>query len=73
MDIIVNQELTPEEEQLIHNWIDKNLMPEQDENGIDLGYLRENLKLTPWERLCRHQKLRESRRWIKNARISGPL
>lgn len=26
---------------------------EQDENGIDLSLIRSNLKLTPWERICR--------------------
>jgi hypothetical protein len=26
---------------------------EQDENGIDLSLIRSNLKLTPWERVCR--------------------
>ena len=24
--------------------------PEQDENGVDLSIIRENLRLTPWER-----------------------
>jgi len=29
---------------------------EQDENGVDISLLRENLKLTPTERLQKHQK-----------------
>lgn len=29
---------------------------EQDENGVDVSLLRENLKLTPTERLQKHQK-----------------
>ncbi len=65
--------LTPEEQQFIYDWFDQHPMPEQDENGIDLGHLRENLKLTPWERLYRHKKLRESRNWMKNARVYGPV
>lgn len=35
---------------------------EQDENGVDLSLLRENLKLTPWERLRKNQRGMPSRR-----------
>ena len=30
---------------------------EQDEEGVDLSLLRENLRLTPAERLARHQRV----------------
>ena len=43
--------LTPEEEQFILDWYKEHPMPEQDENGVDIGHLRENLRLTPLERL----------------------
>jgi hypothetical protein len=43
--------LTPEEQQYIFDWFDQHSMPDQDENGIDLGHLRENLKKTPSQRL----------------------
>lgn len=33
---------------------------EQDENGIDLSLIRENLKLTPWERACRADDARHN-------------
>ena len=33
---------------------------EQDANGIDLSQLRENLKLTPSERLKKHDQFAES-------------
>ena len=29
---------------------------DQDENGIDLGRLRVNLRLTPDERVCKHDR-----------------
>ncbi|MGC4046047.1 MAG: hypothetical protein QM758_19830 [Armatimonas sp.] len=39
------------------NLSDVDLMPEQDENGIELGYLRENLRLTPAQRLTRAEHI----------------
>ena len=35
-----------------------NVWGDQDENGIDLAHLRENLKLTPAERLRQHGRAR---------------
>ena len=35
---------------------DRDFEPEQDENGIDLSHIRENLKLTPRERLAKLEK-----------------
>jgi hypothetical protein len=48
-------ELTPEEFALIR-WQEENpnVWGDQDENGVDLARLRENLKLTPAERLRKH-------------------
>jgi hypothetical protein len=34
--------------------------PEQDENGVDLTLIRENLRLTPLERLRKAERLRRS-------------
>lgn len=46
---------------------------DQDENGIDLAHLRENLKLTPVERLQRLDAGRESLEWIRNVRTTRPI
>lgn len=47
---------------------------EQDANGIDLSLLRENLKLTPTERMEKHQRalalVLEVRRAGESARLS---
>jgi hypothetical protein len=37
--------------------LDKYPMPEQDENGIEISHLRENLKLTPAQRLARAESM----------------
>ena len=42
--------------------------PEQDENGIDLSLLRENLRLTPVERLRQHQRALRNVRALQHAR-----
>jgi hypothetical protein len=34
----------------------RSQFPEQDENGIDLSLIRENLRLTPTERMEKHQR-----------------
>lgn len=60
--------LTPEEEQFILDWYKEHPMPEQDENGVDLGRLRENLERTPAERMRHHAQIRQARRGWKNAR-----
>jgi hypothetical protein len=36
-----------------HAWGGRRLDGEQDENGVDLSIIRENLKLTPTERIRR--------------------
>jgi hypothetical protein len=50
-------------------WLKAHPYGDQDENGIDLGSLRRNLRLTPMERLERHQKalasLREMKRYAR--------
>lgn len=70
---VITAALTPEEEQAILDWLEQNPMPEQDENGIDLGHLRENLKLTPIERMMRHKLIRQKRKIISSARIIRPI
>jgi hypothetical protein len=48
-------QLTPEELALIR-WQEEHpdVWGDQDENGVDLARLRENLKLTPAERVRKH-------------------
>ena len=41
---------------------------DQDENGVDLAHLRENLKLTPAERLRRLEAGRQTIQLFQNAR-----
>jgi len=45
--------LTPEQEAYLKKLADPRYYGEQDENGVDLSLIRENLKLTPEERLER--------------------
>ncbi len=40
---------------------------EQDENGIDISLLRENLRLTPTERLHKHQRALRTYREVYDA------
>lgn len=49
-------ELTQEERLVIENWLGAHPYGVQDANGIDLSLLRENLKLTPTERLIRLER-----------------
>lgn len=62
-------ELTAEARALIQ-WQEENpdVWGDQDENGVDLAHLRENLKLTPAERLRRLDAGRQSLKWLQNAR-----
>jgi hypothetical protein len=46
---------------------------DQDENGVDLARLRENLKLTPVERLAKLDAGRRSWNWMRNARARNTL
>ena len=64
----MNQPHTPEEEQYILDWVEANPMPDQDENGVDLGRLRENLERTPAERMQHHARVRQARKGWENAR-----
>jgi hypothetical protein len=43
----------------LQTWLKEHPYGEQDENGVDISLLRENLKLTPAERLIKHQKALE--------------
>ena len=45
-----------EQRQKLAEWLKAHPYGDQDENGIDLGSLRRNLRLTPMERVERHQK-----------------
>lgn len=46
---------------------------EQDENGVDLSQLRENLRLTPTERLRKHRRALRSAREIALAATRSGL
>ena len=48
-------ETDPQEQVLA--WIAVHPYGDQDENGVDLSLLRENLKLTPRERLAKLQRI----------------
>ena len=44
-------ELTPEHQAYLKKLADPHYYGEQDENGVDLSLIRENLKLSPLERV----------------------
>jgi hypothetical protein len=46
---------------------------EQDENGVDISLLRENLKLTPTQRLEKHQRALEFHLEVRRAGIAARL
>jgi hypothetical protein len=46
---------------------------DQDENGVDLGSLKENLKLTPTERLEKHRRALLTFLEVKRAGIAAGL
>jgi hypothetical protein len=46
---------------------------EQDENGIDVSLLRQNLRLTPTERLRKHQKALRVYLEVHHARAAARL
>ena len=46
---------------------------EQDENGVDIARLRENLRLSPAERLQRLDEGRRSLLWLRNVRTKNAL
>ena len=46
---------------------------DQDENGVNLAALRENLKLTPAERLRKLDAGRRSLRWLQDARTRNAV
>jgi hypothetical protein len=50
-----------------------NGFEEQDENGIDLSLLRENLKLTPEQRLDKLQAMVDFQWEVRRARIKAGL
>jgi hypothetical protein len=50
--------MTSADEHLRHK--DRRWYGEQDENGVDLSLIRENLRLTPEERLIKHEKARRA-------------
>ena len=61
--------LSPEAYALL-KWQEANptVWGEQDENGVDIARLRQNLRLTPAERLQRLEAGRRSLRWLQNVR-----
>ena len=50
-------------------WLRQNPQPEQDENGVDLTHLRENLRRTPSQRL---EKLERTLEDLYALRASWP-
>jgi len=46
---------------------------EQDENGVDLSHLRANLRLTPTQRLEKHQQALARMREVRRAGIAAGL
>ena len=44
------------QDEAIRDYYSKHPFGEQDENGVDLSLLRENLKLTPTERMHKHNR-----------------
>ena len=62
-------EISEEDRRRMEEWLRAHPYGDQDENGIDLGSLRANLKLTPLQRLEKHQKalanLREMKRYAR--------
>ena len=46
---------------------------EQDENGVDVSLLRQNLRLTPTERLRKHQKALRMYMEVHNAGVAARL
>lgn len=59
--------LSEEERARAMEWLAAHPYGEQDENGIDISLLRENLRLTPTERWDR---LRREMRYFRNVRIA---
>ena len=51
---------TPEQEAYLKKLADPHYYGDQDENGIDLSLIRENLKLSPLERLRKGSRARRS-------------
>ncbi len=60
-------ELT-EADKFVLQWLEENAPLMQDENGIDLGRIRENLKLTTRQRLEKAEQGAASLFFIKQAR-----
>ncbi|HEY4330455.1 MAG TPA: hypothetical protein VGN88_12020, partial [Phycisphaerae bacterium] len=67
--IIKSMDLTPEQEAYLKKLADPHYYGEQDKNGVDLSLIRENLKLTPLERVRRGSRISKSLREMK-ARVT---
>ena len=52
-------------------WFEKHPYGEQDENGFDLGRLRENRRLTPAERVAKFEAFRRFVLTLQQARRVG--
>ena len=64
----VRTELSPDERAQMEAWLAAHPYGDQDENGINLSLLRENLKLTPTQRLHRLQSAINTFWSIRHAR-----
>ena len=65
---LVTPELAPEDRARVEQWLGEHPFGDQDENGIDLSLLRENLKLTPTERV---EKMLRGQALIKELKNAG--
>jgi hypothetical protein len=52
-----NQRMETDPQEQVLAWLAAHPYGDQDENGVDLSLLRENLKLTPHERLAKLQHI----------------
>lgn len=48
-------------------WLQREAELQYDENGVDLSHLRENLRLTPAERMQKHEAARRFVRELHHA------
>ena len=57
---------TPEQQAYLKKLADPHYYGEQDENGVDLSLIRENLKLSPLQRLRKGDRLSRSLQALRN-------
>jgi hypothetical protein len=65
--------MTPEHEEYLRRMLSPTWYGEQDENGVDLSLIRENLKLTPLERLRKADRGARDALRIRKLMQHGPV